>query len=158
MICRAPRPTSGPSERGQGHGAASPSGPRESARGRCWAGVTAGRVQVVKRAGRPGYVINVATKQHWRQPAKIEYVRDGLVDLVKRIDEHGIGSIAVPPLGCGLGGLDWAEVRPLIVGAFEARPGVRLVLFEPEGGVKETTSQASRRGRQARSGGGARRG
>ena len=42
-------------------------------------------------------------------------------------------SIAVPPLGCGNGGLDWADVRPRIVEAFEAIPDVRVLLFEPSG-------------------------
>lgn len=44
-----------------------------------------------------------------------------------------IGSIAVPPLGCGLGGLDWREVRPMIEGAFEQLPNVRVTIFEPTG-------------------------
>lgn len=58
-------------------------------------------------------------------------MRDGLVDLVRVVKERRIGSIAVPALGCGLGGLDWAEVRPLIVSAFDAVPAVSVVLFEP---------------------------
>jgi len=44
-----------------------------------------------------------------------------------------IASIAVPPLGCGLGGLDWRDVKPLIEQAFAGVPAVQVVLFEPVG-------------------------
>jgi O-acetyl-ADP-ribose deacetylase (regulator of RNase III) len=50
---------------------------------------------------------------------------------VKQVGELGIESIAIPPLGCGLGGLDWREVKPRIVDAFGALPEVRVILFEP---------------------------
>src|SRR5687767_5167369 len=48
-----------------------------------------GRVQVLRRAGRPRYVVNFPTKREWRRPSTIEYVREGLVDLVVRVREHG---------------------------------------------------------------------
>lgn len=80
---------------------------------------------------KPNYVINFPTKDHWRGASEIEFIRDGLVDLVAQVRRLGIRSIAIPPLGCGLGGLDWAEVRPLIESAFEVLPDVEVRLFEP---------------------------
>ncbi len=98
----------------------------------CKAGeVKTGQVHVVQRLASPRFIINFPTKQHWRAPSKIEYVRDGLKDLIERVKELHIGSIALPPLGCGNGGLAWSAVRPLIVEAFAAAPDVRVVLFEP---------------------------
>ncbi|MBI5513282.1 MAG: macro domain-containing protein [Deltaproteobacteria bacterium] len=79
----------------------------------------------------PRYVINFPTKEHWKHPSKIEYIRDGLVDLVAQVRQRGIRSIAIPPLGCGLGGLPWSEVRPLIEGAFQDLAAVEVLLFPP---------------------------
>jgi O-acetyl-ADP-ribose deacetylase (regulator of RNase III) len=98
----------------------------------CKAGeLVTGRMHVVHRPAPPRIIINFPTKKHWRQPSRREYVRDGLVDLVAQVRELGIGSVAVPALGCGHGGLDWSDVRPLIEQAFAAVPAVRVVLFEP---------------------------
>lgn len=100
----------------------------------CKAGeVAPGRMHVVRRVASPRFIINFPTKKQWRRPSKLEYIRDGLVDLVDQVRKLGIRSIAVPPLGCGNGGLDWSDVRPLIVAAFEVLPEVRVVLFEPAG-------------------------
>ncbi len=65
--------------------------------------------------------------------SRIEDIDAGLAALVADIRRLGIKSIAVPPLGCGLGGLDWAAVRPRIEQAFAALPDVRVFLFEPDG-------------------------
>jgi O-acetyl-ADP-ribose deacetylase (regulator of RNase III) len=98
----------------------------------CKAGeVVPGRMHVVHRLASPRFIINFPTKKHWRHPSKLEYVRDGLRDLVAQVRALGITSIAIPPLGCGNGGLAWSDVRPLIVQASEAIPDVRVVLFEP---------------------------
>jgi O-acetyl-ADP-ribose deacetylase (regulator of RNase III) len=94
--------------------------------------IAVGRMHVVHRSNPPRFVINFPTKAHWRQPSKLAYVESGLADLVTRIRTLDLRSIAVPPLGCGLGGLDWNEVRPRIVEALGSLPGVRVVLFEPE--------------------------
>ncbi len=93
--------------------------------------IVTGRVHVVERLTSPRFIVNFPTKRDWRQPSKLEYVRDGLRDLVARVRELGIASIAVPPLGCGNGGLEWSAVKPLILEAFQALPDVRVVLFEP---------------------------
>jgi O-acetyl-ADP-ribose deacetylase (regulator of RNase III) len=94
--------------------------------------VEIGRVHVVQRSTPPLFVINFPTKKHWRQPSKLEYIESGLADLVAQIRRLKIRSIAVPPLGCGLGGLDWRDVKPRIAGALGSLPDVRVVLFEPE--------------------------
>ncbi|MCS7301253.1 MAG: macro domain-containing protein, partial [Fimbriimonadales bacterium] len=52
----------------------------------------------------PRYIINFPTKKHWRTPSRLEYIQQGLEDLVRVVQEHGIRSIAIPPLGCGQGG------------------------------------------------------
>jgi O-acetyl-ADP-ribose deacetylase (regulator of RNase III) len=95
--------------------------------------VVIGRMHVVQRSAAPRFVINFPTKQQWRNPSKLEYVDAGLVDLIAHIHHLGIESIAIPPLGCGLGGLDWTDVKPRLVQAFASLPDVRVVLFEPGG-------------------------
>lgn len=98
----------------------------------CKAGeVKTGQMHIVQRLASPRFSINFPTKRHWRQPSKLEYVREGLQDLVAQVTRLGIASIAIPPLGCGNGGLEWSAVQPLIVEAFAAVPDVRVVLFEP---------------------------
>lgn len=59
----------------------------------------------------PKWIINFPTKKHWRHPSKMEWIEAGLEDLKRIIVEKGIGSIALPPLGSGNGGLEWPEVR-----------------------------------------------
>jgi O-acetyl-ADP-ribose deacetylase (regulator of RNase III) len=81
----------------------------------------------------PQFVINFPTKKHWRAQSRLEDIRLGLVDLVRVIDALGIKSIAVPPLGCGNGGLDWRDVEPLIVAAFDQLPNVDALVYPPEG-------------------------
>ena len=93
--------------------------------------VMTGRMHVVRRASPPRFILHFPTKRHWRDPSKLEYVSSGLEDLVRSVRELRIASLAVPALGCGLGGLSWAEVEPLIVNAFEALPDVRVLLFAP---------------------------
>jgi O-acetyl-ADP-ribose deacetylase (regulator of RNase III) len=81
--------------------------------------------------GGPRWIVNFPTKGHWRSKSKLDDVKSGLSDLVKVIETLGIRSIAVPPLGCGHGGLDWEEVRPLIDSAFAVLPDVEVLLFAP---------------------------
>ncbi len=75
-------------------------------------------------------IINFPTKQHWRQPSKYDYVQHGLVALRATILERGINSVAIPPLGCGHGGLDWTKVRDMIARALEGVPA-HIIVFEP---------------------------
>lgn len=80
----------------------------------------------------PQFVINFPTKGHWRAPSKLADIAAGLRDLVDVVQKYGITSIAIPPLGCGNGGLDWADVEPLIVDAFADLPGVDVKIYPPQ--------------------------
>jgi len=81
----------------------------------------------------PKYIINFPTKRHWRGKSKLEDIRSGLAALVEDVRRLGIRSIAVPPLGCGLGGLDWQTVRRKIEEVFAQVPEVRVLLYAPVG-------------------------
>ena len=80
---------------------------------------------------KPHFIINFPTKDHWRNNSKLAFIKDGLRDLVAQVQKLGIRSIAVPSLGCGHGGLNWAEVKPLIEDAFSVLTDVEVLLFEP---------------------------
>lgn len=102
----------------------------------CKAGeVRPGRMFVHDAGGlvKPHFIINFPTKDHWRGKSHIEFIRDGLADLVEQIRKLGIRSIAIPPLGCGNGGLEWSVVRPMIEAAFAHLKDVDVRLFEPAG-------------------------
>lgn len=100
----------------------------------CKAGdVEVGRmlVQPVAELDGPRWIVNFPTKKHWRQPTQIEWIESGLADLKRVIRDKGIRSIALPPLGCGNGGLNWDDVRPRIEAALSDLPDVEVVVFEP---------------------------
>jgi O-acetyl-ADP-ribose deacetylase (regulator of RNase III) len=79
----------------------------------------------------PKWIINFPTKTHWRQRTKMEWITEGLKDLRRVIEEKEIRSVAVPPLGCGNGGLDWQDVRPAIEDALGSLAGVEVIAYEP---------------------------
>jgi O-acetyl-ADP-ribose deacetylase (regulator of RNase III) len=81
----------------------------------------------------PRYIINFPTKRHWRGKSHLADIKAGLPALVAEVRRLGIRSVAVPPLGCGNGGLAWADVKPLIEGAFAEVPSVELLLYSPDG-------------------------
>lgn len=81
----------------------------------------------------PKFIINFPTKRHWRGNSRIEDIESGLVALVEEIKSRGISSIAVPPLGCGNGGLDWNVVEPMIRQALAPLTGVEILLYSPSG-------------------------
>jgi len=81
----------------------------------------------------PKYIINFPTKRHWRGKSRLEDIEAGLQALINEVKKRRIKSIAIPPLGCGLGGLDWDIVRPMIQEAFSSLPDVRVLLFKPYG-------------------------
>lgn len=97
------------------------------------------------RLTNPRYIINFPTKRHWRGKSRIEDIEAGLVALVQEIQRLGIRSIAIPPLGAGLGGLEWSEVRPRIERAFGDLKDLRVVVFEPSG---DAAAVAVRRARK----------
>lgn len=83
--------------------------------------------------GGPRWIINFPTKGHWRERSRMADIQAGLEDLAAVIQRLGIRSIAVPPLGCGNGGLDWGGVRPLIESALAKFTNVRVLVFAPGG-------------------------
>jgi len=85
------------------------------------------------RLENPRLVINFPTKRHWKGKSKLEDIEVGLAALVDLVRRRHIRSIAIPPLGCGLGGLDWADVRSQIEEAFRDLGDVDVLVFEPKG-------------------------
>ncbi|MGG2064174.1 type II toxin-antitoxin system antitoxin DNA ADP-ribosyl glycohydrolase DarG [Bacillus sp. S14(2024)] len=99
--------------------------------------------------GCPRYIVNFPTKNHWRNPSKMEYIREGLDDLVKQIKEHSIKSIALPALGCGNGGLDWNDVKPLIQKKLQHLDDVEIIVYEPSSKkIQKKTTTSFRMTRQ----------
>ena len=90
----------------------------------------------------PRWIINFPTKKHWRQPSKLEWVRDGLKDLGRVLRESNIHSVALPPLGCGNGGLDWVLVRREIESALGDLGGVDVVVYEPTDAYQNAPKRA----------------
>ena len=98
----------------------------------CAAGqVCLGAMFIHHTGRRPVYIINFPTKQHWRDASHLTDIEIGLGDLADVIRAFRIRSIAVPALGCGLGGLDWDDVRPMIIAALQPIEGLRAIIFEP---------------------------
>jgi O-acetyl-ADP-ribose deacetylase (regulator of RNase III) len=87
----------------------------------------------LNRLYNPRFIINFPTKRHWKNKSRIEDIQAGLTDLITVIQQRQIHAIAIPPLGCGLGGLNWEDVKPLIIEVFQAVPEVNVLLFEPAG-------------------------
>lgn len=89
----------------------------------------------------PKYIINFPTKRHWRGKSRIEDIESGLKALVEEIRARGIRSIAIPPLGSGLGGLNWSDVRPRIVETLDGLDDLEVIVFEPNRAPVETKSR-----------------
>ena len=92
----------------------------------------------------PHYIINFPTKRHWRGKSRLEDIDSGLASLATEIRARGIRSIAIPPLGSGLGGLDWSEVRRRVQAALEKFDDVKIVVFEPGRGPVDKGVNRSR--------------
>jgi O-acetyl-ADP-ribose deacetylase (regulator of RNase III) len=94
----------------------------------------------------PKFIINFPTKRDWRQPSRLADIDAGLEDLVLQVRKLHIRSIAIPPLGCGNGGLNWSAVGPRIRAAFTALPDVEVHLFEPSEpqGVRELAPESEK--------------
>lgn len=79
----------------------------------------------------PQYIINFPTKAHWRAKSRLKDIDSGLQALIRVVRDLGISSIAIPPLGCGNGGLNWTDVEPRIRAAFNTLPEVDVQVFPP---------------------------
>ncbi len=92
--------------------------------------------------GNPRFIINFPTKRHWRGKSRMEDIDSGLIALAEEIRQRGIRSIAIPPLGSGLGGLNWDDVRPRIEAALRGLTEVQVIIFEPNSAPVATKSRA----------------
>ena len=81
----------------------------------------------------PRYIVNFPTKRHWRGKSRMEDIEVGLEALAQEIKQRNIRSIALPPLGSGLGGLDWSTVRSRIEATLQQFDDLRVIVFEPGG-------------------------
>lgn len=97
-----------------------------------------------KQLTNPQYIINFPTKRHWRGKSRMEDVESGLEALVQEITSRKIRSVAIPPLGSGLGGLDWAQVRARLENTLGDREDVKVIVFEPKGAPELSEIAASR--------------
>lgn len=90
-----------------------------------------GEVLTFKRQGEllPRYIFNFPTKLHWRDKSEYHYIQWGLEDLAKKVKRLKITSIAIPPLGCGLGGLSWVRVSPMVEEALGGIEGLEVKLY-----------------------------
>jgi O-acetyl-ADP-ribose deacetylase (regulator of RNase III) len=91
----------------------------------------------------PRYIINFPTKRHWRGKSRIGDIELGLKALAQVIRERRISSVAVPPLGSGLGGLIWTDVRPRIEAALGNLEGVDVIVYEPSGAPEDVAMARS---------------
>ncbi len=89
----------------------------------------------------PKFIINFPTKRHWKGKSRIGDIESGLVALTAEIRSRGIRSVAIPPLGSGLGGLNWADVRPRIEAALRDIGDLRVIVFEPNAAPVATRSR-----------------
>lgn len=92
----------------------------------------------------PRYIINFPTKRHWRGKSRMEDIESGLESLVHEVKARGIRSIAIPPLGSGMGGLHWPEVHHRIVKALEPLDGVEVHVYEPRKGSESRRKATNR--------------
>ena len=99
-------------------------------------GMQPGRVFVFERdkITLPRYIINFPTKRHWRGQSRMDDIESGLASLKGEIRSRGIRSVAIPPLGCGLGGLNWSDVRACVETVLAELDGVEITVFEPGAG------------------------
>ena len=91
----------------------------------------------------PHYIINFPTKRHWRGKSRMEDIDTGLVALAEEIRSYNIQSIAIPPLGSGLGGLDWFEVRPRIEKILKQFSDLTAIVYEPSDLFTDTRTNRS---------------
>jgi len=92
----------------------------------------------------PRFIINFPTKRHWKGKSRMEDIDAGLKALAEEIGARGIRSIAIPPLGSGLGGLKWSEVRPRIEHALKGFDNLKVIVFEPKAAPDASEITSSR--------------
>ncbi|MEM7373906.1 MAG: macro domain-containing protein [Bacteroidota bacterium] len=98
-------------------------------------------VTQVSRLDGPKVIVNFPTKQHWRSPSQYPWIEEGLKDLVKVIHQHKIHSIAIPPLGCGNGRLDWAKVKAMMEQCLGPLHDVDIQIYQPNQHIREVLAK-----------------
>lgn len=78
------------------------------------------------------FVLNFPTKDRWKDPSQLKYIEDGMEALVDVVLNLRLTWVAIPALGCGLGGLNWNEVEPIITKHLEDLPKVNWIIFDPQ--------------------------
>lgn len=76
-------------------------------------------------------IINFPTKRHWKDSSYLEDIDKGLQALAAQLKKSNWESIALPALGCGLGGLDWALVKSLIEQYLNSFENIHIIVYEP---------------------------
>ena len=89
-------------------------------------------VQRIRRKGMPQHVVNLATKNDWRNPSRIEWINAGLQDMYRQLAALDVTSVGLPALGAGLGGLPWEAVLTVIKRHAGQNPDIRTVVFKPK--------------------------
>lgn len=78
----------------------------------------------------PEWILNFPTKDHWKGPSRLEWIEQGLIELVKVVNSLSIDLVAVPALGCGLGGLEWPKIYKLMYDHLSS-PDVKYFVYPP---------------------------
>lgn len=89
-------------------------------------------------------ILNFATKKHWRDNSNLNDIKSGLLYLAQNYDKMGISSIAIPPLGCGLGGLNWNDVKTLIENVLGPIHDLDVFVYEPEMAKSESSDPSTK--------------
>lgn len=88
--------------------------------------LSGGSVYITHEPGRDGFIASFATKENWRNPSKLEWIERGLKLLAEQMKAQKLTAVALPRLGCGLGGLNWRDVKPLIAKHLGEIPTVEI--------------------------------
>lgn len=81
------------------------------------------------------WILNFPTKKHWRDPSQMDYIERGLPVLIDTVRELELSTVAVPALGCGLGGLRWAWIEKLLRAQLEPAAEIEWIVYAPLGEV-----------------------
>jgi O-acetyl-ADP-ribose deacetylase (regulator of RNase III) len=75
------------------------------------------------------FIVNFPTKIHWRNPSQLQWIEMGLVALAEFVKENNIVSIALPKLGCGLGGLEFAEIKEKLINFSKQLENTKIIVY-----------------------------
>lgn len=87
----------------------------------------------------PKFIINFPTKRHWKEKSKVKDIIEGLKSFREDLIRLDIKSVSLPPLGCGNGGLEWDQVKPLIIDSLKDLNEVDIYIYEPSGSPSPET-------------------